>query len=73
MPPRHDVPRPSLNMDLFEAEIGGEAGLGTVDVAVHSCPIIISGRGRASDLKGGRLLCSCHPAVTDLLGLHRIR
>ena len=58
--PHHDVAGPSLYMDLFnlKAETGGEAGLGGADVAVHSGPIIISGRGRASDLKGGRLLCS---------------
>ena len=39
--PRHDVPRQpeSLNMDLFEAEIGGEAGLGTADVAEHCRPM----------------------------------
>jgi hypothetical protein len=47
-------------MDLFnlKAETDCEAGLGGADVEVHSGPIIISGRERASDLKGGRLLCS---------------
>ena len=37
--PRHDVAGPSLNMDLFEAETGGEAGLGGADVAAHSRPM----------------------------------
>jgi len=31
--PRHDVAGPSLNVDLFIAEVGGEAGLGGADVA----------------------------------------
>jgi hypothetical protein len=39
LPPRHDVAVPSLNMDLFKAEVGGEAGLGGADVAAHSCPM----------------------------------
>lgn len=33
--PRHNVAGPSLDMDLLVAEIGGEAGLGTADVAEH--------------------------------------
>ena len=38
--PRHDVAAgPSLNMDLFKAEVGGEAGLGGADVAAHSGPM----------------------------------
>ena len=37
--PRHDVSGPSLHMDLFEAETGGEAGLGGADVAAHSGPM----------------------------------
>ncbi len=32
--PRHDVAGPSLDMDLFKAEIGGEAGLGGADVSL---------------------------------------
>ncbi len=31
----HDVPGPSLNMELFKAEMGGEAGLGGADMAAH--------------------------------------
>ena len=37
--PRHDVAGPSINIDLFEAEISGEASLGGADVAVDSCLI----------------------------------
>jgi hypothetical protein len=37
--PRHDVAGQSLNMDLFEAETSGEAGLGGADVAAHSGPM----------------------------------
>ena len=33
--PRHHVAGPSLDIDLLKAEIGGEAGLGTADVAEH--------------------------------------
>ena len=33
--PRHHVASPSLDMDLLKAEISGEAGLGTADVAEH--------------------------------------
>jgi hypothetical protein len=33
--PRHDIAWPSLNVDLFIAEVGGEAGLGGADVAAH--------------------------------------
>ncbi len=33
--PRHHVAGPSLDMDLLKAEIGGEEGLGTADVAEH--------------------------------------
>ena len=33
--PRHHVAGPSLDMFLLKAEIGGEAGLGTADVAQH--------------------------------------
>ncbi len=33
--PRHNVAGLSLDMDLLVAKIGGEAGLGTVDVAEH--------------------------------------
>ncbi len=37
--PRHDVAGPSLNVDLFIAEVGGEAGLGGADVAAHGGPM----------------------------------
>ncbi len=41
--PRHDVAGPSLNVDLFIAEVGGEAGLGLggqgADVAAHGGPM----------------------------------
>ncbi len=37
--PRHDIAVPSLNMDLFKAEVGGKAGLGGADVAAHSGPM----------------------------------
>ena len=39
--PRHDVAWPSLNVDLFIAEVGGEAGLGGADsdVAAHGGPM----------------------------------
>ena len=37
--PRHDVAGPSLNVDLFIAEVGGEAGLGYADVAAHGSPM----------------------------------
>ena len=37
--PRHDVAGPSLNVDLFIAEVGGEAGLGAADVAAHGGPM----------------------------------
>ena len=37
--PRHDVAGPSLNVDLFIAEVGGKAGLGGADVAAHSSPM----------------------------------
>jgi hypothetical protein len=39
--PHHDVAGPtwSLDMELFKAETGCEAGLGGADVAVHSCPM----------------------------------
>ena len=33
---RHDVASPSINIDLFEAEIRGEASLGGADVAANS-------------------------------------
>ena len=60
-PPRHDVAGPSLNMDLFKAEIGGEAqGPGSLrgtDVAVVLQPDGLGGL-RAGNLKGGWLLCS---------------
>ena len=32
---RHHIAGPSLDIDLLKAEIGGEAGLGTADVADH--------------------------------------
>jgi hypothetical protein len=35
----HDVAGPSINMDLCEAEVRCEAGLGGADVAAHSCQI----------------------------------
>ncbi len=37
-PPRpcHDIAGQSLNMDLFKAEVGCEAGLGGADVVMHS-------------------------------------
>jgi hypothetical protein len=37
----HDVAGPSINMDLSEAEVRCEAGLGgaAADVAAHSCQI----------------------------------
>ena len=34
--PRHDVADPSIDIDLFEAEIRGEASLGGADVAANS-------------------------------------
>jgi hypothetical protein len=37
--PRHDVAGPSINMDLLEAEVRGEASLGGADVAANSGPI----------------------------------
>ncbi len=37
--PRHDVAVLSLNMDLFKAKVGSEAGLGGADVAAHSSPM----------------------------------
>ena len=41
--PAQDQPPPpamtSLNMDLFKAKVGGEAGLGGADVAAHSGPM----------------------------------
>ena len=37
--PRHDVAGPSIDMDLFEAEIRGKASLGGADVAANSGPI----------------------------------
>ncbi len=38
--PRHDIAWPSLNVDLFIAEVGGEAGLGGADhVAAHCGPM----------------------------------
>ncbi len=33
--PRQHIAGPSLDIDLLKAEIGGEAGLGTADVADH--------------------------------------
>ena len=33
--PRHHIAGPSLDIDLLKAEIGGESGLGTADVADH--------------------------------------
>ncbi len=35
----HDVAGPSLNVDLFIAEVGGEAGLGGADAAAHGGPM----------------------------------
>ncbi len=37
--PRHDIAGQSLNMDLFKAEVHGEAGLGGADMAAQSGPI----------------------------------
>ena len=37
--PRHDVAGPSINSDLFEAAVSGEADLGGADVAAHSSTI----------------------------------
>ena len=37
--PRHDVAGQSLNVHLFTAEVGGEAGLGGADVAAHGGPM----------------------------------
>ena len=37
--PRHHVAWPNLNVDLFKAEVGGEAGLGGADVVAHSGPM----------------------------------
>jgi hypothetical protein len=73
--PRHDVAWPSLNLDLFQAEIDGEAGpgpgpgsLGGADVAAVLRPD--EQGGRASNLKGGWLLCRGHSAKRALLGQH---
>ncbi len=63
--PRHDVAGPSLNMDRFEAEIRvsgeaawGQGSLGGADVAAVLQPD--GPGGRASNLKGGWLLCIWH-------------
>ncbi len=37
--PSHHFAGPSLDIDLLKAEIGGEAGLGTADVADHCSPM----------------------------------
>ncbi len=55
--PRHDVAGPSLNVDLFIAEVGCEAGLGGADVAAHGWAAQWS-LERARDLKGVRWLSS---------------
>ena len=38
-PGHHDVAVQSIDIDLFEAEIRGEASLGDADVAANSSPI----------------------------------
>ncbi len=60
-PPRplHDVAGSSLNMDLFKAKIGDEAGPGSLRGADVAAVLQPDGQGgRASNLKGGWLLCS---------------
>ena len=37
--PRQDVAGPSLNVDLFIAEVGCEAGFGGADVVAHDGPM----------------------------------